>query len=76
MAEEGVRATACLEKLRQNEREVLELSIYHGLSQSRIAEQTGAPLGTVKTMIRRALTQLRTCMQVGSQLRAEGGVRI
>ena len=76
LAEEGVRATACLEKLRQNEREVLELSIYHGLSQSRIAEQTGAPLGTVKTMIRRALTQLRTCMQVGSQLRAEGGVRI
>ena len=76
LAEDGVRATACLEKLRQNEREVLELSIYHGLAQSRIAERTGVPLGTVKTLIRRALTQLRTCMQVGSRLHAEGGVQL
>ncbi|WP_010584079.1 sigma-70 family RNA polymerase sigma factor [Schlesneria paludicola] len=76
LAEDGVRATACLEKLRQNEREVLELSIYHGLTQSRIAERTGAPLGTVKTLIRRALTQLRNCMQAGSRLHAEGGVQL
>ena len=76
LAEEGIRATACLEKLRQNERELLELSIYHGLTQTRIAEQTGTPLGTVKTLIRRALTQLRSCMQVGSRLHAEGGVQL
>ena len=76
LAEDGVRATACLEKLRQNEREVLELSIYHGLTQTRIADRTGVPLGTVKTLIRRALTQLRNCMQVGSRLPAEGGVQL
>lgn len=74
LAEDGVRATACLEKLRQNEREVLELSVYHGLAQTRIAEQTGVPLGTVKTLIRRALRQLRTCMQIGGRLQAEGSV--
>ena len=74
LAEEGVRATACLEKLRQVEREVLELSIYHGLTQSRIAERTGAPIGTVKTLIRRGLTQLRSCMRIGSRMRVEGGV--
>ncbi len=76
LAEDGVRATACLEKLRQNEREVLELSIYHGLTQTRIADRTGVPLGTVKTLIRRALTQLRNCMQVGGRLHAEGGVQL
>jgi RNA polymerase sigma factor (sigma-70 family) len=76
MVDDAIRATACLEKLRENEREVLELSIYHGLTQSRISERTGAPLGTVKTLIRRGLTQLRTCMQLGSRLHAEGGVRL
>jgi RNA polymerase sigma factor (sigma-70 family) len=74
LAEEGIRATACLERLRQNERNMLELSIYHGLTQARIAEQTGSPLGTVKSVIRRALMQLRTCMQIGSRLHAEGAV--
>jgi len=63
LAEEGSRATACLEKLRSDERKVLELSIYHGLPQARIAEQTGLPLGTVKTHARRGLSQLRDCMQ-------------
>lgn len=74
LAEDGARATACLEKLRRNEREVLELSVYHGLTQARIAERTGVPLGTVKSLIRRALIQLRSCMQIGRQLHAEGGV--
>lgn len=68
------RAVACLEKLRENERQILELSIYHGLPQSRIAHQTGVPLGTVKTLIRRGLAQLRNCMKIGTRLRAEGGV--
>ena len=76
LAEEGIRATECLEKLRQNERNMLELSIYHGLTHARIAEQTGSPLGTVKSLIRRALTQLRNCMQVGSRLHAEGAVQL
>jgi RNA polymerase sigma-70 factor (ECF subfamily) len=70
------RAVACLGKLRENERQVLELSIYHGLPQSRIAHQTGVPLGTVKTLIRRGLAQLRSCMKIGTRLRAEGGVSV
>lgn len=74
LSEEAIRAVACLEKLKETEREVLELSIYHGLPQSSIAERTGAPLGTVKTLIRRGLIRLRSCMQLGRPLRAEGGV--
>jgi RNA polymerase sigma factor (sigma-70 family) len=72
LAEEVSRATACLEGLRSDERKVLELSIYHGLPQTRIAEQTGLPLGTVKTHARRGLSQLRDCMQVRSQRRSKG----
>ena len=76
LAEESQRATACLRELRENEREVLELAVYHGLPQTQIAERTSLPLGTVKTLIRRGLIQLRRCMQIGSRLGAEGGVPV
>ncbi len=72
LAEEGSRATACLEGLRSDERRVLELSIYHGLPQTQIAEQTGLPLGTVKTHARRGLSQLRDCMQARGPRRPKG----
>ncbi|GAA4441797.1 sigma-70 family RNA polymerase sigma factor [Bremerella cremea] len=64
IAEEASRATACMEGLRSDERNVLELSIYHGLPQTRISERTGIPLGTVKTHARRGLVKLRDCMQL------------
>ena len=48
-----------LKQLRAEERKVLELSIYQGLSQSQIAKQTDLPLGTVKTHARRGLIRLR-----------------
>lgn len=72
LADDTSRATACLEKLRSDERRVLELSIYHGLPQTQIAERIGLPLGTVKTHARRGLLQLRDCMQARDQLRAKG----
>lgn len=75
-SEDAQRAAACLKKLRDNEREVLELSIYHGMAHLGISERTGSPLGTVKTLIRRGLTQLRTCMRLGSRVSAEGGVAL
>lgn len=48
-----------LQDLSSNQRQILELSYYEGLSQSEIAEHLGIPLGTVKTHSRRGLLQLR-----------------
>jgi RNA polymerase sigma-70 factor (ECF subfamily) len=47
------------EKLTPNQRVVLELAYYEGLSQSEMAERMKQPLGTVKTWVRTALKTLR-----------------
>jgi RNA polymerase sigma-70 factor (ECF subfamily) len=46
-------------KLTPNQRIVLELAYYEGLSQSEMAERMKQPLGTVKTWVRTALKTLR-----------------
>lgn len=61
-------ATALME-LPAEQREAVELAYFEGLSQSDIAEQTGEPLGTIKTRIRLAMQKLRSRL---SALRAEG----
>jgi RNA polymerase sigma factor (sigma-70 family) len=67
--EEAARARRYMQQLRPEQRQVLELSITHGLSQSQIAKATNLPLGTVKTHARRGLMRLRELLgavQVGS----------
>lgn len=59
IADDAARAREALGQLRAEERQVLEMSIYQGLSQSKIAEATEMPLGTVKTHARRGLIRLR-----------------
>jgi RNA polymerase sigma-70 factor (ECF subfamily) len=48
-----------IEGLGREQRQVLELSFYRGMSHSEISEQLGRPLGTVKTQMRTALHSLR-----------------
>lgn len=59
LCDEAAKAAAELAQLRPEERRVLELAIYHGLTHEEIATTTGLPLGTVKTNARRGLIRLR-----------------
>jgi RNA polymerase sigma-70 factor (ECF subfamily) len=53
------RIKGALEKLNANQRMVIELAYFEGLSQTEMATQMKQPLGTVKTWVRSALKILR-----------------
>ena len=53
------RVKSAVEKLSPNQRQVIELAYFEGLSQTEMAERMGQPLGTVKTWVRAALKTLR-----------------
>jgi RNA polymerase sigma-70 factor (ECF subfamily) len=53
------RVKRAVEKLSAQQRQVIELAYFEGLSQTEMAERMGQPLGTVKTWVRTALKNLR-----------------
>jgi RNA polymerase sigma-70 factor (ECF subfamily) len=57
------RVHRALEDLSENERTVLELAYWSGLSQSEVAEFLNIPLGTVKTRTRSALARLADVLE-------------
>ncbi len=61
-----------VQQLPDEQRRVIELSYFHGLSSSEIAEQMGSPLGTVKSRTAAALSKLRAAMSEAQQ--PSGGV--
>lgn len=52
-----------LSKLKDEHRQLIDLSYYQGYTHEQISKALDIPLGTVKTRIRTALTQLRTLLQ-------------
>jgi RNA polymerase sigma-70 factor, ECF subfamily len=62
---EAEEAAKALQTLRPEQRQVLQLSIVHGLSHQEIADATGMPLGTVKTHARRGILQARETLGLG-----------
>jgi RNA polymerase sigma-70 factor, ECF subfamily len=62
IAERRERVIAALKVLPPEQRLVIELAYYQGLTQSEIVKQTGLSLGTVKTRVRLGLNKLRTAL--------------
>ena len=56
--------------LSPEQREVIELAYFEGLTQKQIAEKIDSPLGTVKARIRRGVERLR--LSINDRLRGEG----
>jgi RNA polymerase sigma-70 factor (ECF subfamily) len=54
-----------MSRLPHGQREVLCMAFYQDLTQARIAERTGLPLGTVKSHTRRGLHRLRAVIEEG-----------
>lgn len=63
LTELSQRVAVALETLPANQRQVLELAYYDGLSQSEITERLQIPLGTVKTRSRQGLLKLRRLLK-------------
>ncbi len=61
-APDRTRVRQALLALPAEQRQVLELGYYEGLSCSEIAERIGAPIGTVKSRVAAALGKLRTSL--------------
>jgi RNA polymerase sigma-70 factor, ECF subfamily len=59
LGEEQRRAREALARLDPEQREVIEIAYFAGLSHSEIAELLGLPLGTIKTRIRSGMMKLR-----------------
>jgi RNA polymerase sigma-70 factor (ECF subfamily) len=59
MSVEAQQAAKALQNLRLEQRQVLQLSIYQGLSQKEIADVLKMPIGTVKTHARRGIIEVR-----------------
>jgi RNA polymerase sigma factor (sigma-70 family) len=62
MRERRSQVRIAMQTLSPEQRQVIDLAYFHGLSQSEISAQTGLPLGTVKSRIRLGLNKLQCAL--------------
>jgi RNA polymerase sigma-70 factor (ECF subfamily) len=63
-AEDRERLSKAVASLPPDQRQVIELAYFEGLSQTQIAQRLGEPLGTIKTRVRLGMTKLRQALPV------------
>ncbi len=63
---EAKQAVKAMKQLRPEQRNLMLMTIFDGMSHGEIAEITGIPLGTVKTHIRRGFNRMREIMSLGA----------
>jgi RNA polymerase sigma factor (sigma-70 family) len=66
MVDEASKAAAALLELRPEQQRVLKMAVYQGLTHEEISQNTGLPLGTVKTHARRGIIKLREVLGLNS----------
>ena len=52
----------CLDQLPATQRLAILLAYYRGMTHQELAQALGAPLGTVKSWVRRGLSNLKDCL--------------
>ncbi|RTR04955.1 sigma-70 family RNA polymerase sigma factor [Halomonas nitroreducens] len=65
-AERDAALHDCLATLSAEQRQVMELAYFQGLTHGELAERVVQPLGTVKSWIRRGLERLKACLTSGT----------
>ncbi len=73
IADETRMVTAAFGTLRPEQKRVLELALVHGHTHTQISEQTGMPLGTVKSLARRGLMKVREALGLDPRPEAQRG---
>jgi RNA polymerase sigma-70 factor (ECF subfamily) len=62
-SQDRTRILQAMQALPQEQKELVELAYYAGLTHVELAEQLGLPLGTIKTRIRSAMMAMRTAFE-------------
>lgn len=62
--DQNTKLVNCIEELEVQQKQVIHLAYYRGLSHSELVNQTKIPLGTIKSWIRRGLQQLQRCLSL------------
>jgi RNA polymerase sigma-70 factor (ECF subfamily) len=62
-ADDAGRLHACLSELDERTKSVIRTAFFEGVTYEALAQRMGAPLGTVKSWIRRGLAKLRGCLE-------------
>lgn len=62
-AREASVLNRCLDSLEGMQRQSITIAYFQGLSGAELAEQLAAPLGSVKSWIRRGMERLRRCLE-------------
>jgi RNA polymerase sigma-70 factor (ECF subfamily) len=62
-AEEAARLHACLGELDERTRAAIRTAFFEGVTYEALARRMDAPLGTVKSWIRRGLARLKGCLE-------------
>lgn len=60
---ERERLQRCLQRLDDRRRGLIRTAFFEGATYEELARRSGAPLGSIKSWIRRGLLQLRTCLE-------------